>query len=240
MRRRADYVEDGIISPKLFKAEPFRTIVADCPWPYGDKLPKVKTKDGGTERGATGTYKRGMTMDAIARYLESFAMMQELGGEWPEGFIAKDARLFLWRVAPMQEEALFVMKAWGFGAPVSELVWNKTTKDEAHIAATIRAFKSNAPETELLRRARSLSFGMGRTFRMSHETCLVGRRGRPELLSKSERSVFFAPTGEHSQKPEAFFEAVERISPGPYLELFSAGHRRPGWTCIGESHRVET
>ena len=46
------------------------------------------------------------------------------------------------------------------------------------------------------------------------------------------------PRGRHSDKPDAFFDIVERISPGPYLELF-ARRARPGWTVWGnevESH----
>lgn len=122
--------------------------------------------------------------------------------------IAPDARLFLWRVSAMQEEALEVMRAWGF-IPKSELVWIKNTKSS------------------------KLWFGMGRTVRMSHEICLIGQRGHPEILSHSIRSVFEAPYTRHSGKPEIFFDYVEKLSPGPYLELF-ARRQRPGWTCLGD------
>jgi len=39
--------------------------------------------------------------------------------------------------------------------------------------------------------------------------------------------------GKHSEKPEAFQDIAETVSPGPYLELFA---RRPrlGWTTIGK------
>lgn len=242
MRRRAQPfgpIDEKVFPKELFR-KPFRTVTADPGWPYGDKLP-------GDSRGAVKNYKT-MAVDSIARYLESFEMIHDLGGEWPEGVIAKDARLFLWRVAPMQEEALHVMRAWGFGAPVSEVVWAKVDKDDDGVLdkldPKLRKYVDSGGERGddhylklVIEEARRLSFGMGRTFRMSHETCLVGRRGRPEVLSKSERSVFFAQVREHSQKPEAFFDLVERLSPGPYLELFSGGHRRPGWTCLGDDHR---
>lgn len=224
MRRRA-------IEEPAPVTEPFRTIVADPGWPYGDKLP-------GKKRGASKNYTT-MRVDEIARYLESYGMIHEVSGDGrlAPGFrldqlIAKDARLFLWRVAPMQEEALHVMRAWGFGVPVSELVWVKTS-------GPIQSTRPDADDGSSLALMPKLAFGMGRTLRMSHETCLVGKRGRPERLSASERSVLFAPVRAHSEKPEEFFERVERISPGPYLELFSGGHRRPGWTCLGEAHREE-
>lgn len=38
--------------------------------------------------------------------------------------------------------------------------------------------------------------------------------------------------GRHSEKPEAFFDLVEQISPSPYLELF-ARRRRLGWSVWG-------
>ena len=41
-----------------------------------------------------------------------------------------------------------------------------------------------------------------------------------------------APVGVHSAKPDAFYELVEQMHEGPYLELF-ARRQRPGWLCIG-------
>ena len=34
-------------------------------------------------------------------------------------------------------------------------------------------------------------------------------------------------------KPEEFFDIVEKVSPGPYLELF-ARRQRPGWETWGD------
>lgn len=121
--------------------------------------------------------------------------------------IAPDAWLFLWRVASQVEEAYRVCRAWGF-TPKSEIVWVKrTVKGGRH-------------------------FGMGRSVRAEHETAIVASRGRPEILSRSIRSTFEAPVGRHSAKPDAFFELVEALVPGPRLELF-ARRERAGWTCLG-------
>jgi N6-adenosine-specific RNA methylase IME4 len=120
-----------------------------------------------------------------------------------------DSWLFLWRVHTHQEEAAFVMRAWGYDY-VSELLWRKLTK------------KTGKPV-----------MGMGRTLRMGHEVCLVGRRGRPPKLSNGIRSIFEAKIGEHSEKPEEFFGIVESFSSGPYVELF-ARKERPGWTAYGD------
>jgi N6-adenosine-specific RNA methylase IME4 len=43
---------------------------------------------------------------------------------------------------------------------------------------------------------------------------------------------FAWPRGAHSAKPEAFLDLVERVSPGPYLELF-ARRARLGWDTWG-------
>lgn len=118
-----------------------------------------------------------------------------------------DSTLFLWRVAALQHEALQVLDAWDFQLK-AELVWKKLT------------------------RTGKRHFGMGHHVRAEHETCLIATSGRPATLNKSVRSIFEAPTGVHSEKPEAFFRIVERLREGPYCELF-ARRQRPGWTCLG-------
>jgi hypothetical protein len=41
-----------------------------------------------------------------------------------------------------------------------------------------------------------------------------------------------APVREHSGKPEEVRQRIERLFPGPYLELY-ARKPAPGWTCWG-------
>lgn len=122
--------------------------------------------------------------------------------------VEPDAVLFLWRPAAFAREAVNVADSWGF-EPKTEMVWVKRTKHG------------------------KLHFGMGRTVRASHETCMIATRGRPERRSASVRSVFEAKVGRHSEKPERFYELVEELFGGPYLELF-ARRRRSGWHCLGD------
>ena len=120
----------------------------------------------------------------------------------------RDAWLFLWRVSSQVEAAYQVVRAWGFVAK-TELVWEKlTVGGKAH-------------------------FGMGHYLRAAHETCIVAVRGAPKPRARNVRSRFAAPVGVHSEKPEAFYELVERLTDGPYVELF-ARRRRPGWFCFGD------
>ena len=126
-------------------------------------------------------------------------------------------RLFLWRVSAMQAEALRVLELLDL-VPKAEIVWVKYTRS-----------------------GRTLHFGMGRRVRNAHEICIIAERGRVPVLSHSVRSVFFAPVGRHSEKPNAFFDLVEQLSPGPYLELFARRHH-PGWLCVGDelNHNPKT
>jgi N6-adenosine-specific RNA methylase IME4 len=124
--------------------------------------------------------------------------------------IADDAVLFLWRVSSQVEEAYRVVRAWGF-KPKSEIVWVKTAKD-------------GDPAR--------LAFGMGRSVRAAHESCVIATRGKPVRKSAAVRSVFHAPRRTHSEKPGAFFGLVESLYDGPYVELF-ARREREGWLCMG-------
>lgn len=227
--------------------EPFRTIVADPPWKFGDSLPNAKLKvDGavvmgaGAKRGASKLY-RTMPTKEIEDYLFDGHLLDEELNRLSAGdqLVAPDALLFLWRVSAMQRDALRVMQAWGFEQK-SELVWNKTDREDAKLRRRImeisrkRDLHTTGDIVDIaIEEARRLSFGMGHYTRGAHETCLIGRRGKAKVLDRSVRSVFFAPVGAHSEKPEEFYRIVEKLSPGPYLELF-ARRRRPGWTCVGD------
>jgi N6-adenosine-specific RNA methylase IME4 len=134
--------------------------------------------------------------------------------------IADDALLFLWRVAAMQEEALRVMRAWGF-IPKSEIVWVKTHEQKD---GGVQPFGATGV---------GLSIGMGHYTRQSHEVCLIGRRGRGVVRDRSIRSVIFAPRARHSEKPALFFQQVEKLCDGPRLELFGR-RRRAGWDVVGD------
>jgi N6-adenosine-specific RNA methylase IME4 len=171
----------------------YRMLVADPPWKFGDKLP-------GAKRGAANNY-ACLSVEEI----EGFPL--RAGVPWPH--MLTDSILLLWRVASMQEEALRVVRAWGFVLK-SELVWCKQTP------------------------AGKPWFGMGRYVRNAHETCLIACRGKGASLIRdhSIRSTFAAPVGAHSSKPDAFYAIAERLCEGPRLELF-ARVRRPGWTQHG-------
>jgi N6-adenosine-specific RNA methylase IME4 len=97
---------------------------------------------------------------------------------------APDCVLFLWTTTPTLMQAGEVMAAWGFEYK-SDTVWRK--KDH---------------------------LGTGYWFRNVHETLLVGTRGEIPAPAQGTQpdSVIAAPVGEHSAKPTAFAEMIERLT----------------------------
>lgn len=122
---------------------------------------------------------------------------------------APDCALFLWATWPMMREALDTIDAWGF--KYSGLAWEW--------------IKQN-PETG------KFAFGCGYGTRKNLEPCILARRGKPKILSRSERDFMFAPRREHSRKPDEARTRIERMYGGPYLELF-ARQETPGWSSWG-------
>lgn len=74
--------------------------------------------------------------------------------------------------------------------------------------------------------------GCGAWTRANPEPCLIATRGNPRRLNADVHSVIVAPRREHSRKPDEVHDRIERLMPGPYLELFGR-QERPGWTVWG-------
>jgi len=113
-----------------------------------------------------------------------------------------DAHLWLWTTNLFMEQAHWVLRSWGF-EPVTILTWCKPGP------------------------------GVGNYLRNNTEHCILGSRGFPKVPEHKPLSSWYTwPRGEHSRKPEAFYDIVEQVSPGPYLELF-ARTQRLGWDSYG-------
>jgi N6-adenosine-specific RNA methylase IME4 len=128
---------------------------------------------------------------------------------------APDSVLFLWVHNSMLPEALEVMQAWGFAYKSRGFTWIKTYPEK----------------DDLFPRPPRYAVGLGYWTRLSTELCLLGARGRPSRRARDVRELIVSPRGAHSEKPAEIHELIERLAPGPYLELF--GGRAPprdGWT----------
>lgn len=67
--------------------------------------------------------------------------------------------------------------------------------------------------------------GMGTYYRNCTEHVLFGVRPKSPVLRKDCRTHFTGEQGRHSEKPASFYDMVESMSPGPYLDVFARKHR---------------
>ncbi len=127
----------------------------------------------------------------------------------------RGCRFMLWATAPMYDHARACFAAWDIEY-VTQGVWVKTTKD-----------------------GKGLAFGTGYVLRNCHEPFLIGKIGKPEICSKSVRSVIMAPRREHSRKPDEAYVMADKLA-GPDVakaDIFSR-EGRPGWVAWGnEVHK---
>jgi len=120
-------------------------------------------------------------------------------------FADRAAHLYLWTINAYLEDTYEIARLWGF-RPSTLLTWTK-------------------PIT---------GGGLGGCYRLSTEWCLFARRGILKAKRQVGQSHFEWPRqSRHSQKPDAFMDLVESVSPGPYLEMFSR-RSRFGWDTWGD------
>lgn len=74
--------------------------------------------------------------------------------------------------------------------------------------------------------------GRGEFWRIAHEFLLLGTRGELPFRDRSLISWVRVNRSKQSRKPEKIRKLVERVSPGPYLELFGDAPVK-GWTVGG-------
>lgn len=77
--------------------------------------------------------------------------------------------------------------------------------------------------------------GVGNYLRNASETCIFAVRGKLQPKCRNQINWLIGYPTAHSEKPCEFISIVERVSPGPYLELFC--RKRPAsterWYCWG-------
>lgn len=121
----------------------------------------------------------------------------------------ENCMLFLWATFPNLQEALDVIKAWGFKYKTLAFSWIKTNRDGKPF------------------------FGIGYYTRSNCEVCLLGVKGKPIKVSNSVSSVIIAPREEHSKKPDIVREKIVTLCGDiPRIELF-ARQKTPGWDAWG-------
>lgn len=186
----------------------YAVIVADPPVPFN------------TYTGPSLPTRRLRQASAASHYeLMSWLAIHALG-EHIQAVAADDCALFLWVCNPHIPQMVKVLDSWGFTFKSVAFVWVKLNT------------KAFTPFS-----------GLGYWTRSNTEQLWLATRGKVERLAKDVRQLqevfeqpdptaLHLPRHRHSQKPERFQDEIERLVPGPYLELF-ARRRRPGWACIG-------
>lgn len=121
----------------------------------------------------------------------------------------RQAHLYLWCLTQHVDWGYEVARAWGC-EPITLLTWKKP-------GLGVGRFRCNTEHVLVARRGDRIGNPFGQGGRHSQAT---------------DGTLFEWPRGRHSEKPEEFYRLVERLSPGPYLEMF-ARRRREGWDAMG-------
>jgi N6-adenosine-specific RNA methylase IME4 len=220
----------------------YTTILADPSWRFNDRLRQSKTK-----RSAEDQYELTMSVEEIAALYTPSSMTGPMFGSvyTPPKLagqpIADVGFLNLWAPAAfiLDGSATHVARTWGF-EPKQIIPW---------IKGEVRAVPPRDGCHDLPDAALYLQMGMGRIFRNCVEFMVICTRGRyTELLRhKGTHGLIVAPEDavmlgkreksptrgvEHSTKPKQQYDLIEKVMPGPYLELFAC-EKREGWTSIG-------
>lgn len=126
-----------------------------------------------------------------------------------EALAADDCVMFMWMVDWCPQDALDLIKHYGFVHKTTAFTWLKQNES-----------------------GEGWHMGQGFWTRANPEQCYLATRGQPKRLHADVRQEIIAPVMEHSRKPDEQYERIERLVEGPYLELHA---RRPrnGWTSWG-------
>ena len=117
------------------------------------------------------------------------------------------AHVYLWCTNPSIPDALECLEVWGLEY-VTCVTWmkDKIALGQYHRSITEHCLFATTPK------------------KLPYKIC-EGRR-------QQGVTGFYAPRGEHSQKPEEMRQMIEKVSYAPRMELF-ARKEAEGWTCVG-------
>jgi N6-adenosine-specific RNA methylase IME4 len=137
----------------------------------------------------------------------------------------ENSHLWMWTTDTHIDEAFALIQAWGFERR-GIWPWIKLTSkavpldhlESKHLDGTFVTY-----EGEL----RRLHYGNGYYGRANPEFLILATRGSNIVnqAGRHIRKVIHAPVMEHSQKPEAAYNIIRNMSPGPYIDLFGRSGR---------------
>lgn len=165
----------------------YKIIYADPPWSY---------RNMGNIQATANAHYSTMSNEDICKL--------PVGGVSDENSI-----LFLWATFPKIQEALDVIKAWGFEYKTVGFTWIKKNKNLSNF------------------------FGVGWYTKSNAEVCLIGVRGKAPKISNSISSIVETVRERHSKKPDIIREKIVQFCGDvPRIELF-AREKTKGWDVWG-------
>jgi N6-adenosine-specific RNA methylase IME4 len=116
---------------------------------------------------------------------------------------AKNSVCFMWATNAMLEDALEVMRSWGFDYKTN-MVWSKDTGPTIGFYTVSR-----------------------------HELLLIGTQGDGMLPEYRPISIIKGEVTTHSRKPIIVHDIIEKMYTGPYLEMFAREKYSDKWEVWG-------
>jgi N6-adenosine-specific RNA methylase IME4 len=168
----------------------YQIIYADPPWDYKGQLQHTG-KDGPDSGGAVKHY--GCMKLPDLKKLDIPSLCDD------------DCLLFMWATSPHLDQAIELLKAWGFSWATVGFVWDKQKVNPGFYTMS------------------------------QVELCLIGKRGKiPKPRgARNIRQMVSVMRGKHSAKPAEVRERIEEMFPGQNkIELF-ARETTEGWDCHG-------
>lgn len=186
----------------------YKTILIDPPW---------KLCTGGLPSLSVHTHYPFQTQKQIIQTVKNWLI---------DNPINKNAHCYLWTINSYSsggtkgiESALELMREINF-RPITNIIW---TKD-------------NSNPTPYGQRGLEMCIFGSRWEKGCHKKVMYkGDKTSSSVAKKGlSKSIdwFYASRGYHSQKPDIFYDIIEKRSDGPYLELY-ARKKRKGWTSLG-------
>jgi N6-adenosine-specific RNA methylase IME4 len=175
----------------------YKIIYADPPWHYGSKS-AVNNSVGNAIKPLSEHYPTMKLKDLVNMKVDSM--------------LDDDAACFMWVTDSHLDEAIQILKAWGFTYKTIAFNWIKTTVKGNYC-------KNVAPWTI-----------------KSSEVCLLGTRGKMTKYKKVNNieSLVIAPRTKHSKKPDEVRKRIELLFGDlPRLEMF-ARNSSEGWDVFGD------
>jgi N6-adenosine-specific RNA methylase IME4 len=211
----------------------YRVLYCDPPWSYGGTRPGVSSPND--------KYMTSTTDEICATVLRDTN-----GKSYPvKEVMAPNSVLFMWTTSPHLEQSFRVIAAFGFTYK-SSFIWHKVKHNMGfynsvrHEILLVATRGSATPDNVILRPGEDPVEKQlyPSVYPSPH---IEAEKYDMEPMKYGEDSVYEEARGEHSKKPDYYYELIERLYPyGEKLEMYCRSPR-PGWDFWGnQAETVQT